>query len=245
MTGGSGSGSAMSLRRLSATEALRQVRLEQEQAFIPTTNLEAQVLKIIGGWEQLKAAVNMHRFVEAGPGGDRLRRDDLPAAMNKLAKRFRIRWPHDRFASKVNHCNQVRQKFAHFLYISAVVGENSPDRVLYFTRLGQAGDSFRAQGPSLGLEWRDTEWAQQHRHEDSITEQELRETLEELKELIEWCRALRRLTNILGDSPDIPDDHPINTSGWWIPWRTEKEPLLVFGDIRLPDDDASRQFEAK
>jgi hypothetical protein len=91
----------------------------------------------------------------------------------------------------VNHCNQVRQKFAHFLFVSAIVGEEPPDRTLYFTRLGKADDSYKAQGSSLGLSWRDEEWAQQHRHEDSITEQELRETLAELKELIDWCRALR------------------------------------------------------
>lgn len=225
--------------KLTAAEALEQARYKQEQAFIPTVNLEALVLKIIGGWEQLKAAVNMYRFLEAGPGGEPIGRDDLPAAMNKLAKKFGLRWPHDRFAAKVNHCNQVRQKFAHFLFISAIVGEDPPDRTLYFTRLGNATDSFKAQGSSLGLQWRDDEWAQQHRHEDSITEQELRETLAELKDLIEWCRALRRLAGILENSPDLPDDHPITTAGWWIPWRTEKEPLVVLGDLRLPDEDSA------
>jgi hypothetical protein len=44
------------------------------------------MLKIIGGWEQLKAAVNMYRFLDAGPEGDSLGRDDLPAAMNKLRR---------------------------------------------------------------------------------------------------------------------------------------------------------------
>jgi hypothetical protein len=221
------------LRRLTDDEALQHARFKQEQAFIPTTNLEALVLKIIGGWEQLKAAVNMYRFLEAGPDGEPLGQEDLAAAMNKLAKEFGLRWPHQRFAAKVNHCNQVRQKFAHFLFVSAIVGDKPPNRTLYFTHLGKAGDSYKAKRNALGLEWRDDEWAQQQRHEDSITEQELRDTLVEMKELIEWCRALRRLAGILENSPNLPDDHPINTAGWWIPWRTEKEPLLVLSDLRV------------
>lgn len=245
MTANDADSESSPLKRLTNSEALANARYKQEQAFNPPTNIEALVLKIIGGWEQLKAAVNMCRFVEAGPEAAPLGSENLPAAMNKLAKKSRLRWPHDRFASKVHHCDQVRQKFAHFFYVSAIVGEEPPDRVLYFTRLGQAGDSYKAQGPSLGLQWRDDEWAQQHRHEDSITEKELRETLAELKELIDWCRALLRLAGILEHSPDIPDDHPINTSEWWIPWRTAKEPLLVFGDLRLPDEAATPTSEAE
>jgi hypothetical protein len=228
------------VRRLTDDEALQHARFKQEQAFIPTTNLEALVLKIIGGWEQLKAAVNMYRFLEAGPDGEPLGQEDVPAAMNKLGKEFGLRWPHQRFAAKVNHCNQVRQKFAHFLFVSAIVGDKPPNRTLYFTRLGKAGDSYKAKRNALGLEWRDDEWAQQQRHEDSITEQELRDTLVEMKELIEWCRALRRLAGILENSPNLPDDHPINTGGWGIPWRTEKEPLLVLSDLRVASKKASR-----
>ena len=160
-----------------------------------------------------------------------------------MAKGYRIRWPHDCFAAKVNHANNIRQRFAHFLFVSGITGER-PNRTLYFTRLGKESDSFKAKRGALGLEWRDEEWAQQHRHEDLITEQELRNTLAELKTLIDWCRALRRLAGILENSPHLPDDHPIDTPRWWIPWRTDKEPLLLLRDLRLDDNECEPPIPA-
>ena len=151
----------------------------------------------------------MYRFLEAGPGAARPGEKNLPAAMNKLANEYRIRWPHDRFAAKVDHANKIRQRFAHFFFVSGVVGDEAPNRTLYFTRLGKAGDSYKAKHGALGLEWRDEEWAQQHRHEDSITEQELRETLAEMQWLIDCCRALRRLAGILENSPHLSEDHDV------------------------------------
>jgi hypothetical protein len=117
--------------------------------------------------------------------------------------------------------NKVRQRFAHFFYVSSILGDEPPDRTLYFTRLGKSGDSFKAKRGALGLEWIDDEWARQNRHEDSITERELRETLADLKLMIDWCLAFARLARILHRSPHLPDNHPINTPGWWIPWRTK------------------------
>jgi hypothetical protein len=240
MTGEDDPAASSALPRLTDAEALAQVRYKQEQAFIPSTTIEALVLKVIGGWEQLKAAVNLSQFLEAGPDAEwRPSKDtNLPAAMNKLAKKYRIRWPHDRFTAGVNHADNIRQRFAHFFYISAVFGDEPPNRTLYFTLLGRQGESFKTKHGAMGLEWRDDdEWAQQYRQEDSITEQELRATLEEMKTLIDWCQALRRLAGILKNNPDLPDDHPINTAEWSIPWRTEKEPLLFLRDLRLGDEE--------
>jgi len=120
-------------------DALDVARRRQERAFIPSTNMEGLVLQVIGGWEQFKAAVNMYRLLDAGPGTDELVREKLPAAMNKLARRHRIRWPHSRFSTAVNHASDVRHQFAHFFYVSSILGDESPDRTLYFTRLGKAG----------------------------------------------------------------------------------------------------------
>ena len=233
MTGEDDAAASSGLPRLTEAEVLAQVRYKQERAFIPSPTIEALVLQVIGGWEQLMAAVNLSQFLEAGPDAEwRPSRDtELPAAMNKLAEKYRIRWPHDRFAAGVNRANKTRQRLAHFFYISAVVDDEPPNRTVYFTRLGRQGESFKAKGGAVGLDWRDDEWAQQYRHEDSITEQELRATLEEMKTLIDWCQALRRLGGILENWPDLPDDHQINTAEWWIPWRTEREPLLFLRDL--------------
>ena len=131
----------------------------------------------------------------------------------------------------------IGKRFAHFFFISGIVDEEPPDRILYFTRLGNTGDSFKAKHGAVGLEWRDDEVVRQYRHEDNITERELRETLAELKSLIEWCGALKVLAMKVSDSPDLPDNHTINTEDWLIPWRTDAEPLLLLGDLRLSDEE--------
>jgi len=104
-------------------------------------------------------------------------------------------------------------------------------------RLTERGDSYKAEGNLLGLEWINEEWLRQNRHEDDITERELRETLEEIKWLMDCCLAMKRLAGILHRSPDLPDEHPITGAGWFIPWRTDKEPLLFLRDLRLAEDE--------
>ena len=84
--------------------------------------------------------------------------------------------------------------------------------------LVEPGEAHGRRGEALGLKWRDEEWAQQSRHQDSITEQELRDTLTKENWLIQVCRAVRRLGGILENSPDLPDDHEAMGAGWYIPW---------------------------
>jgi hypothetical protein len=231
------------LRRLSDAEALSAARLRQERAFIPSTDMFALVLQVLGGWEQLKAAVNMYRFLDAGPEADWPGQKDLPGAMNNLVKKYGIRWPHDRFANAVDHANKLRQRLAHFLYFSAIVGDEPPDRTFYFTALGSDGESFKEMGVALGLEWRDEEWARQNRREVSITEQELRETLAELKWLIDCCRGLVRIHGLLSnEDTNLPDDKVIDASmwqvNWWLPeWGNRETTQLTVGHLRrLPDE---------
>lgn len=114
---------------------------------------------------------------------------------------------------------------------------------MHFTRLGSEGEQRRGRGDSLGLSWRPDEWAQQARHRDSVTEQELWQTLEKEYWLIQVSRAVRRLGGIFEESPDLPDDHPITGASWYIPWRLpewgDREDLVV-ADLRLPPPSAPR-----
>ena len=137
--------------------------------------------------------------------------------------------------------NKVRRKFAHMLHLDETEGEY-PHRTLHFTRLGAAGEVRRGRGDALGLSWLDDEWAQQARHRDSVTEQELWETLQKEQWLIQVPRAVRRLGGILEQSPHLPDDHPITGAGWYIPWRLPEwgdRQDLVLADLRLPATDPS------
>ena len=105
-----------------------------------------------------------------------------------MAVAARIRHPHDQWARVANEVSKVRHKFGHMLHLDEIEGE-IPHRTLHFTRLGSAGERYRGRGDSLGLSWRDDEWAQQARHRDSVTEQELWQTLEKEYWLIQVSRA--------------------------------------------------------
>jgi hypothetical protein len=74
------------------------------------------------------------------------------------------------------------------LYLEDVEGE-IPNRTLHFMRLGAEGEPRRGRGDSLGLSWRDDEWSQQARHRDSVTEQDLWQTLNEEYWLIQVVRG--------------------------------------------------------
>jgi hypothetical protein len=213
------------------------VRTREEDAFVPSSVIERLVLQVIGGWELVRAYVNFSSFTEAGPEREWAGAKSLAKAMRQSAEDARVRYPHDEWSTVADEVNRVRQRFAHFLYINDITGEY-PNRTLTFTRLGESGEPYGRRGEALGLKWRDDEWAQQSRHEDSITEQELRDTLAKEQWLIHCCRAVRRLGGILENSPDLPDDHPAMGSGWWIPWVLPEwqdgRTTLYVRDIRLP-----------
>ncbi len=92
----------------------------------------------------------------------------------------RIRHPHQEWARACEDVRRVRHKFAHMLYLNETEGDR-PNRTLYFTRLGEANELRHGRGHDLGLKWRDEEWTQQGRHRDSVTEQEVSDTLTKAK----------------------------------------------------------------
>ena len=209
---------------------------DEREIFRPSENLERTVLKVIGGWEMVRAQVNFNSFTDAGPDAEWAGSDKLAKSLRDMAVALRIRYPHDEWARVATEVSNVRHKFGHMLYLGDIEGEY-PHRTLHFTRLGAEGEQRRGRGDSLGLSWRDDEWAQQARHRDSVTEEVLWETLEKEYWLIQVSRAVRRLGGILERSPDLPDDHPITGASWYRPWRLpgwgDRENLTV-GDLRLP-----------
>lgn len=204
--------------------------------FQPSENLERTVLQMIGGWEQVRAQVNFNSFTDAGPDAEWAGSDKLAKTLREMAIAARIRHPHDEWARVADEVSKVRHKFGHMLHVDETEGEY-PHRTLHFTRLGGEGEQRRRRGDSLGLSWRPDEWAQQVRHRDSVTEQELWQTLDKEYWLIQVSRAVRRLGGILEESPDLPDDHPITGAVWYIPWRLPEwggREHLVLADLRLP-----------
>ena len=211
----------------------------EADAFRPSQNIERTVLKVLGGWEQVRAWVNFSSFTEAGPDAEWAGSDKLAATLRRLALTARIRHPDDEWARVANEVNRVRRKFAHMLYLDETEGE-CPHRTLHLTRLGAAGEVRRGRGVELGLRWLSEDLATQDRHPDSVTEQELWETLQKEYWLIQVPRAVRRLGGILLRSPDLPDDHPITGAGWYVPWRLPEwgdRTDLIVRDLRLPVTD--------
>ena len=213
-----------------------------EDAFDPSAVVERLVLQVIGGWEQVRAQVNFNSFTDAGPDAEWAGARKLAKAMREMAIKARVRHPHDEWSTAVNEVNSVRRKFAHLLHLDQTEGEY-PNRTLHFTRLGEPGVAYGRRGQALGLKWRDEEWAQQSRHQDWITEQDLRDTLAKEKWLIQVCRAVYHLGGIFEDSPDLSDDHEAMGAGWYIPWTLPEwgdgRTKLYVRDIRLTDDEVA------
>jgi hypothetical protein len=211
-------------------------RYDEREILRPSENLERTVLTVLGGWEMVRAQVNFNSFTDAGPDAEWAGADKLAKTLREMAIAARIRHPHDQWARVANEVSNVRHKFGHMLYLDEIEGE-IPHRTLHFTRLGGEGEQRRGRGDSLGLSWRNDEWAQQVRHRDSVTEQELSQALEKEYWLIQVSRAVRHLGGILQERPDLPDDHPITGPSWYIPWWLpewgDREDLVV-GDLRLP-----------
>jgi hypothetical protein len=184
-------------------------------AFMPSSVIERLVLQVIGGWEHVKAEVNFHSFAVAGFGADWTGEGSPVSAMNKIAKAERVRYPHDEFSTVANEVNNVRRRFAHLVALGDTIGE-FPNRTLHFMRLGEPTETYRSRGATVGLKWRDEQWAMQSFHQDAITEQELRDTLTKEQWMVQVCRAVNRLGGILADQPDLPDDHEVGTDCNWL-----------------------------
>jgi hypothetical protein len=123
-------------------------RLDHD-AFTPSAVIERLVLQVIGGWENVKAEVNLRSFAAGGLRPDHA--SDPPATkMNRIATALRARHPHEEFSTVANDVNRVRQLFAHFLALGDTVGE-CPNRTLHFMRLGEPAESYRRRGAALGL----------------------------------------------------------------------------------------------
>lgn len=214
--------------------ATERPRYDVREILQPSESLERTVLTVIGGWELVRAQVNFNSFTDAGPDAEWAGSDRLAKTLRELAVSLRVRHPHDQWARASREVSNVRHKFGHMLYLEDVEGE-MPNRTLHFMRLGAEGEQRRGRGDSLGLSWRDDDWSQQSRHRDSVTEQELSQTLQKECWLIQVVRGVRYLGAILQESPDLPDDHPI--TGWWVAWWLpewgEREDLTV-ADLRLP-----------
>lgn len=226
------------MARLEAGYATVQARQQAERdSFIPSSVLERLCLQILGGWQNVIGAVNFASFHAAGHGADWKPEDKLPKAMRELAEGIGLRWPHEDFAGVVAHAGAVRHKLAHMLYIMGIEGE-WPERVLTFARLGHPDDP-RSRGRVPGeLSWVDETWSEQRMHLHSITEEELRRTLDELRWLKDCVRALSRMHNILREIGRPADDLQLDLEGsWWLPWvqpgwfADPEHP--TFGEIRL------------
>jgi hypothetical protein len=214
-------------------------RAAEDRAFRPSENLEALVLRVIGGWENLVGYVNFTRFHAAGHGADPLDEEKLPKAMREVADAARVRWPHEGWAATYADSRVARHTVAHMLYILSITGE-FPNRTMNIVRLGAPGKSRKgADGNPGELSWRDETWSMQTRHTAPIQEQDLIGALVGMKWMKDCCRGLLRIRDILADEKaDLPDEKVINPFiwqvNWWLPgWGNPQTMPLTVGHIRL------------
>src|SRR6476620_2841055 len=96
--------------------AVEADRTAEDRAFRPSENLEALVLRVIGGWENLVGYVNFTRFHAAGHGAAPLDQEKLPKAIREVADAARVRWPHAAWADAWTKAKLARHTVAHMLY---------------------------------------------------------------------------------------------------------------------------------
>jgi hypothetical protein len=194
-----------------------QRRIE-ESAWIPSPSIEALILQVIGGWENLVGEVNWLHFDSVGPGGPPNDPRELATTARKVADGYGVRWPHDRFAQQCSTARQVRHKFAHFLYIYKVGGEY-PNRVVAFIRLGEPRAPRKVGGLPSELSWRPPDYSMQTRHMDFVHEQQLQGALRDMKWMVECCSYLQRVGYFLTKmDPPWSDDYDLIHEQPFIPW---------------------------
>jgi hypothetical protein len=188
------------LEQLGQTRAAVEARREAEQrAFRPAETPETLILRVIGGWENLLAEVNFTRFHAAGYGAAPLKQEELAKAMREVADAARVRWPHQQWSAIAAKAKLARHELAHMLYIFSVTGD-MPDRTINIVRLGQPGSPRKAPDGNPGeLSWREETWSMQTRHMAPIREQVLIDALQGIKWMIDCCRGLLRIRNIIAD----------------------------------------------
>jgi hypothetical protein len=228
------------LEQLDQTRAaVEERRAAEQRAFRPAETAEALILRVIGGWENLLAEVNFTRFHAAGYGAGTLDKEELAKAMREVADAARVRWPHQQWSAMAAKAKLARHELAHMLYVFSVTGD-MPNRTINIVRLGAPGAPRKAPDGNPGeLSWREQAWSMQTRHMAPISEQVLIEALQGIKWMIDCCRGLLRIRDIIAEeNADLPDDKVIDPFmwqvNWWLPeWGDPKTTPLTVAHVRL------------
>ena len=211
-------------------------RKREAAAWRPSEVLERTALQVIGCWQMVVAEVNFTYFHSVGRGGPPPDTNKLPATIHGVAQNYRIRWPHDDWSLSADQVGKVRHKLAHLLYIDSITGER-PHRIMNFVRLGAPGAPRKTpEGHPGELSWRDDTWSQQTMHLDTLTEDELRDSLYRLQWMRDCCHILGRLGYILNEfAPRMEylPDHEKAVLPWWFPeWGDKATTRLRVADLR-------------
>jgi hypothetical protein len=219
----------------------RERQLAEECAWRPTaTSMEALVLKVLGGWEMLKADVNWAYFHSVGRGGPPAKSKQLPGTIRQVAEKYNVRWPHEDWSATHAEAGKVRQKLAHLLYVYKVDNESSPpNRKLAFVRLGAPGQPRIVDRRPGELSFRDDVWSQRLEHIDAVTEKELADALQAIKWLKDCVHFLRRLGDLLSGDDPWPDDYELpewerDLLVWWFDeWGDPETAVVTAGQLRV------------
>jgi hypothetical protein len=179
--------------------------------------MEALTLQIIGGWEQVTAAITWQRFHVAGKDGEPLTEaKKLAKVAREMADEVGVRWPHQHFGAALKHAQDTRSTLAHLLYVECISGER-PDRTMRIMRLGKPGEPRQL---TRGLEWLDETWSMQTRHRADILERDLISALAAIRSILRALHGLNRIRNILReDTPrNLPAEMVIDPFSWQINW---------------------------
>ncbi|MGA6208041.1 hypothetical protein ACPESR_25140 [Nocardia testacea] len=201
---------------LTTDEIRRQIDENQraaERLFFPSRIIERLLWQVCGAWETVIEEVRFFHYVLAEnppteppfvwPDGENVARD-----MRRIAKKINLRLPSNTmWTAECKRAKAMRDDLGHMLHFKSIDGE-TPNQTVTLLRVPyREPDEMRRSGG----------WAMHHRRTVTITEQDAREVLADLKYVKDCLFGLRKFGVEFATWPDrMSVDSVISILPWWL-----------------------------
>ncbi|ORL76406.1 hypothetical protein [Prescottella equi] len=188
-------------------------RLAAERLFVPSPIIERLLWQVCGAWETVIEEVRFLHYVLAEepptkppfvhPDGENVARD-----MRRVARKINLRLPDDTlWTAECKRAKAMRDNLGHMLHFKSIEG-TTPEQVVTLLRV-----PFREPDEMS----RDGGWVLHRRTTVTITEQEAREVLTDLRYVRDSLFALRKFgVEFSGWSDDRSTDSVLGLMMWWL-----------------------------
>ncbi|UTM36639.1 hypothetical protein MX572_19295 [Rhodococcus pyridinivorans] len=177
----------------------------QKEVFYPGASIYELILKLQCGWSMVLEEVKFMRFHDQGHDGPATRKRPtdppitkghlLPGYLDDLAKKWDVDFDVETFRSVSKPVVELRNLFAHMLYIESVEGEFPNREVAFWIVPFEDSVSFRSET-----------WSQQRRQRHVVSEQQMRDSLADTRAILLECRRLEHRISFARELANPPWD---------------------------------------